>query len=217
MASQDDELKKVLADLDYLSVKRQEILEKRKWLCFYQELKNRVVSGQTVAEETASAQQIEIDDIDMSLKRLSDREEQLQRCYDSIASGCNNDGRIKHILFNTCHTTVPPEPEPEPEPVSGVDIFYIGDPPTTPAPKVILDMDNLPPCPCKTRCPECGQYITTVTRTSISSFTWQACFITALIGCVAGCCLIPFCFDTFKSITHKCPKCRTSIGTIKKL
>lgn len=35
--------------------------------------------------------------------------------------------------------------------------------------------------------------------------------------CVAGCCLIPFCSKKCKSITHRCPKCRTSIVTLKKL
>lgn len=134
---------------------------------------------------------------------------------------------------------------------------------------MILDLENLPSCPCKTQCPECQQFITTETVTSVSSVTWLVCFMTALVGyetfpyillndlhkniirlcwaclyfcipyysyshmlpglliwccscsffcsCVAGCCLIPFCLDRFKSTTHRCPKCRSSIKTIKKL
>uniref|UniRef100_A0A8D2ZV65 LITAF domain-containing protein n=2 Tax=Scophthalmus maximus TaxID=52904 RepID=A0A8D2ZV65_SCOMX len=68
-----------------------------------------------------------------------------------------------------------------------------------------------------TQCPECRQYIMTETFSSISSVTWLLCFITAGIGCMAGCCLLPFCIDQFKSITHRCPKCRTLITTIKRL
>uniref|UniRef100_A0A672Y2J0 LITAF domain-containing protein n=1 Tax=Sphaeramia orbicularis TaxID=375764 RepID=A0A672Y2J0_9TELE len=55
------------------------------------------------------------------------------------------------------------------------------------------------------------------TYTSVSSVTWLVCIMTALIGCVAGCCLIPFCLDSLKSLTHRCPRCRSSIRTIKKL
>uniref|UniRef100_A0A3B4V8P7 LITAF domain-containing protein n=1 Tax=Seriola dumerili TaxID=41447 RepID=A0A3B4V8P7_SERDU len=83
--------------------------------------------------------------------------------------------------------------------------------------QMILDVENLPPCPSRTQCPECRQFIMTETFTSVSSVTWLVCVMTALIGCVAGCCLIPFCLDSFKSTTHRCPKCRTSISTIKKL
>lgn len=34
---------------------------------------------------------------------------------------------------------------------------------------------------------------------------------------LAGCCLVPFWLDRFKSATHRCPKCGTRIQTIKKL
>uniref|UniRef100_A0A3B3HXJ6 LITAF domain-containing protein n=1 Tax=Oryzias latipes TaxID=8090 RepID=A0A3B3HXJ6_ORYLA len=85
------------------------------------------------------------------------------------------------------------------------------------APSVILDTDKLPPEPSRTQCPQCQQFVVTETSTSISSVTWLVCVMTALLGCVAGCCLIPFCSNKFKSITHRCPKCRTSIATLKKL
>uniref|UniRef100_A0A3B3B367 LITAF domain-containing protein n=1 Tax=Oryzias melastigma TaxID=30732 RepID=A0A3B3B367_ORYME len=81
------------------------------------------------------------------------------------------------------------------------------------SPSVILDMSKLPPEPSRTQCPECQQFVVTETVTSVSSVTW----LVSPFVCVAGCCLIPFCSDKFKSITHKCPKCRTSISTLKKL
>uniref|UniRef100_A0A3P9D614 LITAF domain-containing protein n=1 Tax=Maylandia zebra TaxID=106582 RepID=A0A3P9D614_9CICH len=106
------------------------------------------------------------------------------------------------------------------------NIVYVVAPPTIPgdhallpftAPEVVLELDKLPAAPCRTQCPECRQFITTETFSSVSSVTWLVCIMTALVGCVAGCCLIPFCMDRFKSTNHRCPKCRTLITTIKKL
>lgn len=47
---------------------------------------------------------------------------------------------------------------------------------------MILELENLPPRPCRTQCPECRQFIMTETVTSVSSVTWLVCFMTALIG-----------------------------------
>lgn len=50
------------------------------------------------------------------------------------------------------------------------------------APAVILDLEELPPCPSRTQCPECRQFITTETFSTVSSVTWLVCLMTALIG-----------------------------------
>uniref|UniRef100_A0A3B4XC90 LITAF domain-containing protein n=1 Tax=Seriola lalandi dorsalis TaxID=1841481 RepID=A0A3B4XC90_SERLL len=85
------------------------------------------------------------------------------------------------------------------------------------SPKVILDVENLPPCPSRTQCPECRQFVMTETFTSNYLPVCICAAMRIYCICVAGCCLIPFCLDSFKSTTHRCPKCRTSISTIKKL
>uniref|UniRef100_A0A3Q3RLI7 Cell death-inducing p53-target protein 1-like n=2 Tax=Mastacembelus armatus TaxID=205130 RepID=A0A3Q3RLI7_9TELE len=118
---------------------------------------------------------------------------------------------MKEVRFTSNDKSVPGDCTP------GINVFYVEAPPTTPAPTVILDVESFPTCPCRTQCPECRQFIVTETFTTVSSVTWLVCIMTALIGCVAGCCLIPFCLDRFKSTTHRCPKCRTSIKTVKKL
>uniref|UniRef100_A0A8C4IRW2 LITAF domain-containing protein n=1 Tax=Dicentrarchus labrax TaxID=13489 RepID=A0A8C4IRW2_DICLA len=137
---------------------------------------------------------------------------------------------LLEVSFDSIQKIEPPPP--------GSNIFYVEAPPTIPGesvmhkcsfvqhtPTVILDLEELPHCPCRTQCPECREYVMTETYTSVNSLTWLICFMTALIGlcwtcfyfCVAGCCLLPFCLDRFKSTTHRCPKCRSSIQTIKKL
>lgn len=50
------------------------------------------------------------------------------------------------------------------------------------APAVILDLEKLPPCPSRTQCPECRQFIMTETFSTVSSVTWLVCLMTALIG-----------------------------------
>ncbi|XP_060946773.1 lipopolysaccharide-induced tumor necrosis factor-alpha factor homolog [Limanda limanda] len=154
-------------------------------------------------KEVGSAQQ-EIDSIDDKLKELNERKAEIQN------QNHDNDS-AKKVSFSTSQKTAPLESN------ATTKVYYITPPPSTPAPKVILEAEDLPPCPCRTQCPECRQFVVTETSQSVSSVTWMVCFMTAMIGCVAGCCLIPFCLESFKSTTHKCPRCRSVISTVKKL
>ncbi|XP_042248319.1 cell death-inducing p53-target protein 1-like [Thunnus maccoyii] len=198
--------------MKHLSLKRQQLLERRKILCIFQELRSRAEFGQT---EEAASNQHEIDGIDNTLKQIIDTIADLQKSYDNILKAKEQKSNTKKgVSFAQSEKDEKVELEFN---APGSNIFYVVAPPSVPAPEVILDVENLPPCPCKTQCPECRQFITTEIVHSISSVTWLVCFMTALIGCVAGCCLIPFCLKRFKSITHKCPNCRSSITTIKKL
>ncbi|XP_026211583.1 uncharacterized protein LOC113159214 [Anabas testudineus] len=214
MTSSDSDLKTMSTELKHLSLKRKQLLERKKILCIFQELRNRTEFGQT--EEAASNQQ-EIRSIDDKLKELSERKAELQKSYDAILGAKETTETKETKETKETRNSIKQAAATSCLPASGSNIFYVEPPPTIPAPKVILDVENLPPHPCRTQCPECQQFIMTETFTSISSVTWLVCFMTALIGCVAGCCLIPFCMERFKSITHRCPKCRTPITTIKKL
>lgn len=42
--------------------------------------------------------------------------------------------------------------------------------------------------------------------------TWTAAGGLALAGCVLGCCLLPFAWDTCKDATHTCPECGCELG-----
>ncbi|XP_030263085.1 cell death-inducing p53-target protein 1-like [Sparus aurata] len=206
MTSSGSELKEIVKELKHLSLKRQQLLERRKIQCIFQELRLRAEFGQT--DEVASNQP-EIDNIDQQLKQLTERKDELQQSYENILSA--KDKKDKKGVDLTFNETIASGPLP------GSNIFFVEPPPAFPAPTVILDLDKLPAAPSKTQCPECKEFIVTETFTSVSSVTWMVCLMTALIGCLAGCCLIPFCVDRFKSTTHRCPKCRTSICTLKTL
>ncbi|XP_034749478.1 uncharacterized protein LOC117957676 isoform X2 [Etheostoma cragini] len=203
MTSSDSELKQISTELEYISLKRQELVERKKIQCIFQELRNRAEYRQS--EEVVSKQH-DIDSIDDKLKQLTERKAELQQSLESVLNAKEKNSEREVSSTSSQMTGVP-----------GFNIFYVEAPPAIPAPSVILDLEKLPPRPCKTQCPECRQFITTETFNSVSSVTWLVCFMTALIGCVAGCCLIPFCINKFKSTTHRCPKCRTCIRTIKKL
>ncbi|KAM4531833.1 lipopolysaccharide-induced tumor necrosis factor-alpha factor homolog [Odontesthes bonariensis] len=206
MASSESELKKISTDLNYISLKVQQLEERRKILCIFLELRERAEFGQT---EEAAAHQQEINNIDNKLKELREKKAELQINYDSHLKA-----KEKHKEKETINTDQGVISNPS---QSGTNIFYVEPPPSFSAPSVILDVEKLPPHPCRTQCPDCREFVETETFTSISSVTWLMCVILAMLGCVAGCCLIPFCVDALKSTTHRCPKCRTKLATIKRL
>ncbi|KAF1379696.1 hypothetical protein PFLUV_G00178690 [Perca fluviatilis] len=149
MTSSDSEVKKISQELKYISLKRQQLLERKKVQCIFQELRNRSEFGQT---EEAVSKQHEIDSIDDKLKQLTERKAELQNNLDSILNAKEKNNN-KEVSFTSSQTTGVP----------GFNIFYVEAPPAIPAPSVILDVEKLPPCPCRTQCPECRQFITTET------------------------------------------------------
>ncbi|MCI4392228.1 hypothetical protein PGIGA_G00143690 [Pangasianodon gigas] len=106
------------------------------------------------------------------------------------------------------YTQMYPPPQPVPHmtgpPVVSVQTVYV-------QPAVFGDV------PVQTCCPVCSQ--TVVTRLDYSSGTmaWLVCAGLCIIGCMYGCCLIPFCVDGLKDVTHFCPNCNNSIGVFKRL
>ncbi|UJR31812.1 hypothetical protein I4U23_019289 [Adineta vaga] len=66
-------------------------------------------------------------------------------------------------------------------------------------------------------CPQCHQSITTVVESKDGVTVWGAAGILCLIGCIFGCCLIPFCVNELKDKTHYCPHCNAVVGQKKKM
>ncbi|NXJ80734.1 LITAF factor, partial [Trogon melanurus] len=66
-------------------------------------------------------------------------------------------------------------------------------------------------------CPSCNQMIVTRLSYGSGALTWLSCGGLCLVGCMLGCCLIPFCIDALKDVDHFCPNCKTLLGSYKRL
>ncbi|NXF96280.1 LITAF factor, partial [Eubucco bourcierii] len=66
-------------------------------------------------------------------------------------------------------------------------------------------------------CPSCNQMIVTRLSYESGALTWLSCGGLFLVGCVFGCCFIPFCIDALKDVDHTCPSCHALLGTYRRL
>uniref|UniRef100_A0A8D0BDB5 Lipopolysaccharide induced TNF factor n=1 Tax=Salvator merianae TaxID=96440 RepID=A0A8D0BDB5_SALMN len=66
-------------------------------------------------------------------------------------------------------------------------------------------------------CPSCSKMIMTRLSYSAGMLSWLACGSLCLLGCWAGCCLIPFCVDALMDVDHYCPNCNVLLGVYKRL
>eukprot|EP01115_Flamella_aegyptia_P008861 TRINITY_DN37091_c0_g1_i1.p1 TRINITY_DN37091_c0_g1~~TRINITY_DN37091_c0_g1_i1.p1 ORF type:complete len:161 (-),score=37.55 TRINITY_DN37091_c0_g1_i1:154-579(-) len=61
-------------------------------------------------------------------------------------------------------------------------------------------------------CQFCGNHVVTEVRYETGTLTWIAAGGLVLLGCIFGCCLIPFCVDSMKDPVHVCPACHNVVG-----
>jgi len=66
-------------------------------------------------------------------------------------------------------------------------------------------------------CPGCQAQIVTQTNNRAGLLAWLICGGLVLIGCWAGCCLIPFCIAECQDIDHYCPNCKRMVGTYRRI
>ncbi|XP_041365056.1 lipopolysaccharide-induced tumor necrosis factor-alpha factor homolog [Gigantopelta aegis] len=64
-------------------------------------------------------------------------------------------------------------------------------------------------------CQHCNATVTTTTTYEVGLLTWAATGLICLFGCWLGCCLIPFCVDAAKDVTHTCPNCNQLCGKFR--
>ncbi|XP_021180225.1 uncharacterized protein LOC105937352 isoform X2 [Fundulus heteroclitus] len=178
MTSSDDEVEKISTNLKDISLKVQQLEDRRKILCVFQELRNRAEFGQT--EEAAATQQ-EINAIDNKLKELSMKKAELQKNCDNILKAKDEtlEARSKNDIKDAKDIKDIKDPDVN---FPAERVVYVEPPPSFPAPEVILDVGKLPTHPTRTQCPQCNQFVTTETFTSVSSVTWLVCFMSTLIG-----------------------------------
>ena len=71
------------------------------------------------------------------------------------------------------------------------------------------------PDPMTLICPSCSQQVTTAIKTDTSLLQHLLAFGCIVIGCWLGCCLVPYCMDNMRQVTHSCPSCNITLGIYK--
>ena len=66
-------------------------------------------------------------------------------------------------------------------------------------------------------CPYCTATILTSVTYTPGTLAWLVCGGLILVGCWAGCCLIPFCVDGMQDAVHSCPNCRRQLGCFRRM
>lgn len=84
------------------------------------------------------------------------------------------------------------------------------------APQAVL-VQHFRDTPMRMNCPSCKADIITSTNYEVGTLTWVIAGVIFLVGCVGGCCLIPFCMDGCKDVIHTCPNCRQIIGRYNRM
>ncbi|KAL7641526.1 UNVERIFIED_CONTAM: hypothetical protein RMT77_007397 [Armadillidium vulgare] len=64
-------------------------------------------------------------------------------------------------------------------------------------------------------CPHCGADMNTTIKEDFSAAAYLGTFL-CLMGCVFGCCLIPFFLDSLHNIEHRCAQCKKFVGKYSK-
>ncbi|XP_059414566.1 lipopolysaccharide-induced tumor necrosis factor-alpha factor homolog [Carassius carassius] len=71
--------------------------------------------------------------------------------------------------------------------------------------------------PVQAHCPVCARNVITRLEYTSGALTWLSCAGLTIFGCIYGCCLIPFCVDSLKDVTHHCPNCSSVLGVHRRM
>lgn len=71
--------------------------------------------------------------------------------------------------------------------------------------------------PILVKCPFCKTTVTTEIKPVSGCLSWLCCMGLTMIGCVYGCCLIPFCSTRLRDVEHFCPKCHNTVALYKRI
>ncbi|XP_054152975.1 LITAF domain-containing protein-like isoform X2 [Oppia nitens] len=82
---------------------------------------------------------------------------------------------------------------------------------------VIVNVQGFGPYPMQVTCSQCSAQVMTETVASPGLLTWLLSGTLFLVGCWLGCCLIPCCIPECQDIEHRCPNCKTHLGTYRRL
>jgi len=69
------------------------------------------------------------------------------------------------------------------------------------------------PYPVRLTCPYCSTFVQTTTIAGTSPLGWFLGTAMLLLGCIPCAVISCFCVDSLKRVTHRCPQCKSILGT----
>ncbi|XP_046888724.1 uncharacterized protein LOC124475904 [Hypomesus transpacificus] len=136
-----------------------------------------------------SEQPGELEPIQQELEELVEREKKLIELMSDISGG-----------VYICPPSIPEDYSEAEEP-----------------PPLPVAVEKLSTAPAVVQCPSCDQIITTETLRKVGGTARLLCVMCSLLGCLAGCCLIPFCVKSLWDVHHHCPMCHAQIHIFRRL
>ncbi|KAF4085176.1 hypothetical protein AMELA_G00114170 [Ameiurus melas] len=187
------EMDQVEMELWYIITRKQQLQSRRTLLLELQGfLKNnnfREASFMRKDDQELS----ELEQIEQEIQILSERETELRNAKEQQSS-------ITEITESSSATVQKPTDEElsstTPEVVEVVDLSF---------------------SPATVQCPTCQQQVITEIQHKVGKTSFLLCYLSILLGCVGGCCLLPFFLNYFKDTCHFCPSCHTEIHTVPRI
>uniref|UniRef100_A0A3P9H9D0 LITAF domain-containing protein n=1 Tax=Oryzias latipes TaxID=8090 RepID=A0A3P9H9D0_ORYLA len=172
--------------------------------CTKKEEEKRGASGAELTSEDGD-QMCELETIQKELQELEAlKENMVGNGVRFIATGRRGPQVSNHVYRESPRGGIYTLPPPE---------LQLEDTATQTREHQILPVESLGHKPATTKCPSCQAVIVTQTRFKVGLSSCLVCFLCSTLGCVAGCCLIPFFTNRFKNVLHSCPRCQTHIRT----
>uniref|UniRef100_A0A673JLH5 UBA-like domain-containing protein 1 n=1 Tax=Sinocyclocheilus rhinocerous TaxID=307959 RepID=A0A673JLH5_9TELE len=191
---QDSEQDEDTTNLWNILFRRQQLQNRRQFLQEIQKKNNRI--EEYLANEEGPS---ELDRIEEELKLLEQKENLI---------------KIKSQSLTTQST--------DKDPIQGLYILPVSSTETI-SPIIALQeentvsLDDVTTSPAKVKCPACLKIVTTEIHYKLGSNAFLFCCLLSVVGCLAGCCLVPFCMNRFKDVAHRCPSCHKDICSVNRI
>ncbi|KAI4903353.1 hypothetical protein NFI96_000123 [Prochilodus magdalenae] len=168
--SKEQQMEAICSQLHELSLRRQQLSDRLSLLAM---LKGFRENAGFHEEGAKSNEKDEYEQIEEELDNLSEQKKTLQAKKDELE---RDNVHYTGAAFSPDALDCPDTPTS-----FGSQIYFVGKPPSFPAPQVILDVQKLPPRSTPTQCPDCQQFVTTEIITKTGNTTWLVCMVCTFI------------------------------------
>lgn len=195
MVHEEDQVEMDSTEMWYIMTRKQQLQSRHTLLLELQGFlkNNNLREGSFMRKEDKELSELE--QIEQELQALSERETELR-----------NEKKQQSTITEITEESSATVQKPSDEELS----------PTTPEPEVVKVVD-LSFSPATVQCPTCQQHVTTEIQYKVGKTSFLLCYLSILMGCVGGCCLLPFFLNYFKDTCHFCPSCHTEINIVPRI